>query len=176
VDPGYIKGYVPGLRENGGQYTHASVWVLMAQAARGNAAEVSRLLRMLNPANRSASTEGARRYRVEPYVLAADIYSGEGIAGRGGWTWYTGAAGWMYRAILESVLGVRVRGDELWLDPCVPDHWPGFEVELDLPGTFYLVRVERGSAQPLLDGKPVAGPAVPLLRDGRRHTVEFFLS
>jgi cyclic beta-1,2-glucan synthetase len=177
MDPGYIKGYLPGLRENGGQYTHAAVWVLIAEAMLGNRARVGELLRMLNPILRSASRDAARTYRVEPYVLAADIYSGPGLAQRGGWTWYTGAAGWMYRAVLEHVLGIQVGGEAMRIRPCVPDEWPQFEVTLQLDGAEYLVRMRRGGARMmlLLDGHPVAGDTVPLVRDGGRHLVEIEL-
>jgi cyclic beta-1,2-glucan synthetase len=178
VDPGYIKGYLPGLRENGGQYTHAAIWVLMAQAMLGRQQQVGELLRMLNPVRRAATQDGAKTYRVEPYVIAADIYSGSGIAQRGGWTWYTGAAGWMYRAVLEQVLGIRVSGDVLRVVPCVPADWPEFEVSLQLPQVDYVVRMKRGPvkvASLLLDGAPVAGNAVILQRDQRRHVLELTL-
>jgi cyclic beta-1,2-glucan synthetase len=178
VDPGYIKGYLPGLRENGAQYTHAAVWVLIAEAMLGRSAQVGDLLRMLNPVHRSANAEGVRTYRVEPYVLAADIYSGAGIACRGGWTWYTGAAGWMYRAVLEHVLGIRVRGDTLQLAPCVPPEWPGFEVQLKLRDADYTVRMQRGEEELprlLLDGAPVAGDSLAILRDQQPHLVEIIL-
>jgi cyclic beta-1,2-glucan synthetase len=177
MDPGYIKGYLPGLRENGGQYTHAAVWVLIAEAMLGNSRRVGELLRMLNPVLRSASRDTAETYRVEPYVLAADIYSGPGLAQRGGWTWYTGAAGWMYRAVLEHVLGIQVGGEALRIRPCVPAEGPDFEVTLQLDGAEYLVRMRRGGARPrlLLDGYPVAGDAVPVIRDGGQHLVEIEL-
>ena len=174
VDPGYIKGYLPGLRENGGQYTHAAIWVLMAEAARGNGAAVARLLRMLNPAHRAVDKESAGHYRVEPYVLAADIYHSDENAGRGGWTWYTGAAGWMYRAVLEYVLGIRIRDNLLHVQPCMPDGWQDFQVELELERCSYVVRVERSTqadAGWLVDGAPFTGVAVPLADDGGRHVV-----
>jgi cyclic beta-1,2-glucan synthetase len=178
-DPGYIRGYLPGLRENGGQYTHAAIWVLMAEAALGRSAQVGRLLRMLNPIHRSDSPESMARYRVEPYVLAADIYSGAGIEQRGGWTWYTGAAGWMYRAVLEHVLGIRISGDKLRLKPCIPDDWNGFEVKLDLPGVDCRVVVTRSATatqQLLLDGTPVAGDTITLAADHRPHHIELQLA
>jgi cellobiose phosphorylase len=178
LDPGYIKGYLPGLRENGAQYTHAAIWVLMAEAMLGRKSQVGELLRILNPVRRGDSRGGARAYRVEPYVLAADIYSSSGIAGRGGWTWYTGAAGWMYRVVLEQVLGIQVRADMLRIAPCVPDGWPEFEVSLKLGAAYYEVRMKRGnvaSQEMLFDGAPVAGDAVPVLRDGSVHVLELTL-
>jgi cyclic beta-1,2-glucan synthetase len=144
----------------------------------GRQQQVGELLRMLNPVRRAATQDGAKTYRVEPYVIAADIYSGSGIAQRGGWTWYTGAAGWMYRAVLEQVLGIRVSGDVLRVVPCVPADWPEFEVSLQLPQVDYVVRMNRGPvkvASLLLDGAPVAGNAVILQRDQRRHVLELTL-
>ncbi len=175
MDPGYIKGYLPGLRENGGQYTHAAVWVLIAEAMLGHHERVSELLTMLNPIRRSDSMASASLYRVEPYVLAADIYSGAGIAQRGGWTWYTGAAGWMYRAVLEHVLGIQINGDTLRVAPCVPQDWPEFEAALKLDGAQYLVRMRRKGATTalLVDGAAVAGDTV--IRDGNQHVVELNL-
>ncbi len=176
TDPGYIKGYLPGLRENGGQYTHAAIWVLIAEAMLGNEERVAGLLEMLNPVNRSATQASTRIYRVEPYVLAADIYSGTGIAQRGGWTWYTGAAGWMYRAVLEYVLGITASAESLRITPCVPPEWADFEVNLRLPGADYVVRMRRRESRALLlDGEAVAGDAVPIRRDGARHIVEIHL-
>jgi len=179
-DPGYIRGYLPGLRENGGQYTHAAIWVLMAEAALGRSAQVGRLLRMLNPVHRSATPESMSRYRVEPYVLAADIYSGADIGQRGGWTWYTGAAGWMYRAVLEHVLGISISGNQLRVTPCMPDDWNGFEVKLDLPGIDCRIVVTRSTdtaaRQLLLDGAPVAGDTITLAADQRPHRIELKLT
>jgi cyclic beta-1,2-glucan synthetase len=174
VDPGYIKGYLPGLRENGGQFTHAAMWVLMAQAALKDQDQVATLLEMLNPIRRSDSPEQALKYRVEPYVLASDVYSGGSLSQRGGWTWYTGAAGWFYRAILESVLGVRLRDDRLHIDPCVPSTWDAFEVAITRPGIDYRVQMQRvpaGEEGLLFDGVRTTGNSVPLLRDGQTHTV-----
>ncbi len=174
MDPGYIKGYLPGLRENGGQFTHAAIWVLMAQASLKDGDRVAQLLEMLNPVNRSATQDGARTYRVEPYVLASDIYSGGELSKRGGWTWYTGAAGWFYRAILEYVLGLRFSADSLLVVPCVPPGWDGFEVAVRLPGLDYAIQMQRGRAGEsalLFDGARMAGNAVPLVRDSQRHTV-----
>jgi cyclic beta-1,2-glucan synthetase len=174
-DPGYIQSYLPGLRENGGQYTHAAVWVLMAQAMLGNAAQVGVLLDMLNPIRRSDSRTSVQAYRVEPYVVAADIYSNAQQARRGGWTWYTGAAGWFYRAILESVLGINIRGDSLVLSPCIPPHWNDFEVTLrttDIDYRITAVRVRRPQESGIeLDGNPFNSRELPLYRDGRRHLV-----
>jgi cellobiose phosphorylase len=176
VDPGYIKGYLPGLRENGGQYTHAAIWVLMAQAMLRNHEAVGELLKILSPLRHSTSTDEARLYRVEPYVVAADVYAGDKLAGRGGWTWYTGAAAWFYRVVLEQVVGIRIVGDTLRIDPCIPKDWPDFEVALKQPMLDYLVQVSRGTAASIsVDGEPLAGESVTLLRDQRRHVVRVTL-
>ncbi|HEV7432851.1 MAG TPA: hypothetical protein VGN77_07400, partial [Steroidobacteraceae bacterium] len=128
LDPGYIKGYPPGLRENGGQYTHAAAWCVIAFAKLGQGDKAAELFSMLNPINRTSTRTGLRCYKVEPYVVAADVYSVPPWVGRGGWTWYTGAAGWLYRAAIESILGFNKRGNELMLAPCIPKSWPRFEI------------------------------------------------
>jgi len=189
-DPGYIKGYVAGVRENGGQYTHAALWVVRAFAELGRNDRVARLLEMLTPVHHTRSTRDVARYRVEPYVVAADVYAAAPHVGRGGWTWYTGSSGWMYRVVLESLLGMRVeRGDTLVLSPCVPDEWPGFRIRYRVPdaaaATTYTVEARnpdargRGVAAATLDGKAVVvehGVArLPLARDGVAHRVELVL-
>jgi cyclic beta-1,2-glucan synthetase len=133
-DPGYIKGYVPGIRENGGQYTHAALWVVRALAELGRRDRAAHLLEMLSPMTRGKTEERVSVYRVEPYVVAADVYGVEPHLGRGGWTWYTGSAAWMYRVGLESILGFRLEGgDRLRIRPCIPDAWPDFRITYRLP-------------------------------------------
>jgi cyclic beta-1,2-glucan synthetase len=177
-DPGYIRGYLPGVRENGGQYTHGVLWAVRALAANGRTERAARLLEMLSPATRGGTPANAARYMVEPYVIAADVYGVEPHVGRGGWTWYTGSAGWMFRIALESVLGVDVHeGRELRLTPCIPDDWPAFRVRLRLPeGTMYVIEVSRGAREITLDGAEGRANGgtliVPLLRDGREHHVQ----
>jgi len=181
-DPGYIKGYPPGVRENGGQYTHAAVWAVMATAALGDGNRASELFAMLNPICRSRTPADVSRYQVEPYAIAADVYAEPPHVGRGGWTWYTGSAGWMYRAGLESILGVKLRGDRLSLEPCVPREWPGYEVTLRHRSARYAIRIEnpdrvtRGIARVEVDGAIVV-PRAPfaLLDDGREHHVRVVL-
>jgi cyclic beta-1,2-glucan synthetase len=181
-DPGYIKGYLPGIRENGGQYTHAAAWVVMAFAALGNGDLAGELLGLLNPIAPTSSRAGLHRYKVEPYVTPGDVYSVEPLAGRGGWTWYTGSAGWLYRAATESVLGLRVEGEGLRIDPCIPRRWPGFQIDFrDDGNTLYAISVEnphgvcRGVAEVSLDGKPLSSGEIPRLRDGSRHAVRVLL-
>src|SRR5579859_461016 len=177
LDPGYIKGYPPGIRENGGQYTHAALWTVMAFAALGEGDKASALLSMLNPINHAGSRADLHRYKVEPYVVAADIYSVAPHAGRGGWTWYTGAAGWMQRAGTESILGLRRRGEFLYLDPCIPREWTGFSLSLRQGASRYEIRVEnpaglqRGIGMATFDGKPIPERPVRVLLvdDGADH-------
>ncbi|WP_255505436.1 GH36-type glycosyl hydrolase domain-containing protein [Alkalisalibacterium limincola] len=141
-DPGYIRGYVPGVRENGGQYTHAAVWAAMAFAKLGDARSAWEVARMINPVNHTRDAAGVARYRVEPYVMAADVYAVAPHTGRGGWTWYTGSAGWMYRMMIESLLGLRRIDDVMHLEPCVPPDWPGFGMDYRHGGTRYRIKVE----------------------------------
>ena len=129
LDPGYIKGYLPGVRENGGQYTHAAIWSMLAFAALGDGDKAGELFAILNPINHASTRAGVHRYKVEPYVVAADIYAEPPHVGRGGWTWYTGSAGWMYRAGIEWMLGFRLRGTRLYLDPCIPRTWRSFKID-----------------------------------------------
>ena len=177
-DPGYIKSYPPGIRENGGQYTHAAIWSVIAYAMLGEGDQAGELLRMLNPIKRTTSRTGVYAYKVEPYVLAADIYSEAPHARRGGWTWYTGASGWFYRAGLESVLGLQVRGERLLLEPCIPRAWQSFSMSYRHGSSVYQIQVDnpngamRGIASLALDGvTQVPGDGISLLDDGKQHEV-----
>jgi cyclic beta-1,2-glucan synthetase len=179
--PGYIKGYVPGVRENGGQYTHAALWVVMAHALLGRGDTAHELLSFINPINRSANRDAVKRYRVEPYAVAADIYSAKQHLGRGGWTWYTGAAGWMYRVTLEHVLGIRREGRYLRVEPCVPAAWPGYRVTLRTSGSEYVIEVENSAGTPsavrslTLDGHAVDGGKILIAGGSGRHDVRVVL-
>lgn len=181
LEPGYIKGYVAGVRENGGQYTHAAAWVIKAFAMLGQGDKAGELFHMINPINHARTPIECTVYKVEPYVVAADVYSVSPQAGRGGWTWYTGAAGWMYRVGLEDILGFRVQGDKLFLNPCVPRNWPGFEINYRYVNTCYHIVVENphgvngGVKEIILDGQPVTG-GVPLVNDGKTHRVQVVLA
>ncbi|MEJ2541937.1 MAG: phosphorylase, partial [Gemmatimonadota bacterium] len=182
LDPGYIKGYVPGIRENGGQYTHAAIWSVVAFAMLGEGDKATELFNLLNPIHHARGLEDLHRYKVEPYAVAADVYSEPPHEGRGGWTWYTGAAGWLYRAGLEWILGFQKRGSALCIDPCVPREWKGFEIAYRHGDTAYRITVEnprgvcRGVSQVSLDGTILQGGAlVPLVDDGGRHQVRVVL-
>jgi cyclic beta-1,2-glucan synthetase len=148
LDPGYIKGYVPGVRENGGQYTHAAIWAAMAFAQLGDRTRAWELFDIINPINHARTPADVATYKVEPYVIAADVYAVSPHVGRGGWTWYTGSAGWMYRLIVESLLGLRLEGETLHIEPCLPADWDGFKLSYRYRETRYQIvghsRVSRG--------------------------------
>jgi cyclic beta-1,2-glucan synthetase len=181
LQPGYIKGYVPGIRENGGQYTHAATWVVQAMALLGQGSQAVALFDLLNPINHAATPDAVARYKVEPYVVAADVYGVSPHVGRGGWTWYTGSAGWLYRAGLETILGFRLEGDRLRLEPCVPASWPGYEITYRRGSATYRIRVEnphgaeRGISSVTLDGWACADGVIQLTDDGGPHEVVVIL-
>jgi cellobiose phosphorylase len=176
-DPGYIKGYLPGVRENGAQYTHAALWAVLATAMAGDGERAFALFQLINPLERTRTPKGVATYRTEPYAVAADVYSAEGQVGRGGWTWYTGSASWMYRVGLEAVLGFTRRGERFRIDPRVPAVWPEFRLEYRYGEAVYEVVVERphearaGAQEVVLDGRAVEGEWIELVDDGARHAV-----
>ncbi len=187
-DPGYIKGYPPGIRENGGQYTHGSIWSIFAWAKLGDGDKAGELFEILNPIRHADTAEAIERYKVEPYVSCADVYAVAPLIGRGGWTWYSGSAGWLYRAGLEAVLGFNVRGDHVLIDPCIPKAWPSFSIEYRYRSSRYIIEIEnphgvsRGIAKIELDGVAVtgiptltSGAPVPLNDDGAEHRVHIVL-
>ena len=181
MNPGYIKGYLPGVRENGGQYTHAAVWAAMAYAALGDGARAWELERMINPVNHSSSPEKIRAYKVEPYVMAADVYSLPPHTGRGGWTWYSGSAGWMYRLIVESLLGLSLEGDRLRVEPQLPGDWPAFTMRYRYRETVYHISVVRAPGETArtsvtLDGTAQQDRTIPLVDDRGEHRVEVMVS
>jgi cyclic beta-1,2-glucan synthetase len=180
-DPGYVKGYLPGIRENGGQYTHAAIWTAMAFARLGDGDRVGELLAMLNPISHTTTRTGLHRYKVEPYVIAGDVYSVAPHIGRGGWTWYTGSAAWFHRAGLESFLGFRLRGDCFSIEPCLPRHWKSYEIDFRDGDTLYRITVENpkslsgGPALVELDGAAVPEKRIARTKDGKTHTVRVVL-
>jgi cyclic beta-1,2-glucan synthetase len=183
LDPGYIKGYPPGIRENGGQYTHAALWSVMAFATLGEGDKAAALFALLNPINHAHTRADVHKYKVEPYVVAADVYAMPPHVGRGGWTWYTGSAGWMQRAGIEGILGLRIHGATLHLDPCIPRAWPGFEVALRFGTARYEIRVEnadgvqRGIAFASIDDTVIEERPLRLqmLDDGGTHRLQVCL-
>jgi cellobiose phosphorylase len=177
LDPGYIRGYVPGVRENGGQYTHGAIWAVMAYAALGDSARAWELLGMINPVNHARSRDGAAIYKVEPYVVAADVYGVKPHTGRGGWTWYTGSAGWMYRLTVESLLGLTLEVDRLHVAPCIPADWKAFKISYRYRDTVYRVAVLQtrdgpGKISMTVDGVAQQDNAIVLVDDRREHLVE----
>jgi cyclic beta-1,2-glucan synthetase len=181
LDPGYIKGYPPGIRENGGQYTHAALWSVIAFATLGEGDKAHGLFSLLNPITHASDRASADRYRVEPYVVAGDVYAEAAHVGRGGWTWYTGSAGWMYRAGLEWLLGFRVRGESLVIDPCIPRSWPRFEIAFRYRSARYTVVVEnpqglsRGVSRVTVDGADTDPGPLKLADDGTTHSIRVVL-
>jgi cyclic beta-1,2-glucan synthetase len=176
-DPGYIKGYLPGVRENGAQYTHAALWAVLATAMQGDGDRALELFQLINPLERTRTADGVATYRAEPYVVAADVYSAEGNVGRGGWTWYTGSASWMYRVGLEAILGFTREGDRFRIDPRVPSGWPELGLEYRFGRATYRVTVAepgraRAGAQVVeMDGEVLESEWVALVDDGRAHQV-----
>jgi cyclic beta-1,2-glucan synthetase len=185
LNPGYIKGYVPGVRENGGQYTHAAIWAAMAFAQLGDSERAWELLRMINPVLHGLSAETIATYKVEPYVIAADVYAVAPHVGRGGWSWYTGSAGWMYRLITESLLGIRLEVDKLYFAPCLPKEWPSFQMQYRFRQTTYHIEVTQITSpintssheiSIMLDGNACTEAVVILVDDGEMHTVKVTIS
>jgi cellobiose phosphorylase len=178
LDPGYIKGYIPGVRENGGQYTHGAIWTAMAFALMGENDHAWELFSLLNPIHHGATPEQIDTYKVEPYVVAADVYAVAPHTGRGGWTWYTGSAGLMYRLLIETLLGVNLEGDQLRLTPRMPKSWTSYKIHYRFRQTVYHITITRLDAdtedanQLLLDGKELAAKTVPLIDDHQEHFVE----
>ncbi|MCC6793795.1 MAG: cyclic beta 1-2 glucan synthetase [Candidatus Hydrogenedentes bacterium] len=175
-NPGYIKGYLPGVRENGGQYTHAAIWTIMAFAKVGDAARAWQLFSLINPIRHGASLDDIKKYKVEPYVVAADVYSAAPHTGRGGWTWYTGSAGWMYRLILESLLGITRHGNSLQIKPCLPAPWDEYRIHYRFYGTQYHIEFHSAAhgsrvARIVVDGEEQREPVVQLLDDHQDHQV-----
>ncbi len=176
-NPGYIRGYIPGVRENGGQYTHGAIWAVLALTKMGEGDKAMELFNMLNPINHSRTNTEVAKYKVEPYVMAADVYAVQPNVGRGGWTWYTGAAGWMYQVAIEGILGIKINNDKLTLTPCVPDHWQEYSITYRYKSANYSIRVylkhqDKQSIE--VDGNKLDSFPVVLKDDGQSHTIEIF--
>lgn len=177
LNPGYIKGYVPGVRENGGQYTHAAIWMIMAFAAMRDKKKMWELLQMINPINHGGTHEGMMTYKVEPYVVAADVYAVSQHSGRGGWTWYTGSAGWLYQLIVDAVLGLKRRGAILQFDPCLPEEWGNVTIRYKYKTSLYIIQMIQESTdsteiEVMLDDEIQQGHSIMLADDGKEHDVK----
>jgi cyclic beta-1,2-glucan synthetase len=181
-DPGYIKGYPRGVRENGGQYTHAALWAIWAFAELGQDDRAMELFKLINPIYHADTPEKINRYRVEPYVVAADVYSVAPYIGRGGWTWYTGSASWMYRLGTEMILGLQRTGDRLHINPCVPNDWPEYQINYRFGKSLYHILVKnqenqtRDENQITMDGKELTEGFIPLSEDGKTHEILITIS
>ena len=181
LEPGYIKGYVPGVRENGGQYTHAALWTLIAFTMLGDGDKAGELFALLNPINHSSTRAGLHKYKVEPYVAAGDVYAEATHVGRGGWTWYTGSAGWMYRAAIESILGFYIEGNILKIEPCIPRFWREYEIKYRHDKTIYNIKVEnplsvcRGVVEVWLDNERLPENKISLADDEAEHHIKVIL-
>lgn len=182
MNPGYIKGYVPGVRENGGQYTHAAIWLVMAFALQGDNKKTWELLQMINPVNHGSDPTTVEQYRIEPYVIAADVYGVKEHKGRGGWSWYTGSSGWMYQLIIESFIGLQRKGNMLSFSPCLPVDWPSVKIKYRYNTARYNIELiqqhdqNSGDTKMILDGKEETGNSIVLKDDGQEHVVKIFLS
>jgi cellobiose phosphorylase len=181
MNPGYIKGYVPGVRENGGQYTHAAIWAAMAYAKLGDTNHAWELLTMINPINHAITPDEIAKYKVEPYVIAADVYAVAPHIGRGGWTWYTGSAGLMYRLIVESLLGLRLEIDKLFIVPCLPANWESFIVHYRYRETIYHITIKQitdidRKIWIMIDSAESDKDFIPLIDDRQEHSVEIRLA
>jgi cellobiose phosphorylase len=180
LNPGYIKGYVPGVRENGGQYTHAAIWGAMAFSKLKDNKKAWQIAKMINPIEHAKSFEDVVKYKVEPYVMAADVYALSPHAGRGGWTWYTGSAGWMYRLIIESLLGLKLETDKLYMEPCIPSDWTTYKIYYKFRETMYLIVVTQyHEGNPkltlLVDGAECQDNFIPLVDDRQEHLAEVII-
>ena len=180
MEPGYIKGYVPGVRENGGQYTHAAIWAGMAFAALGENERAWDVLNIVNPINHAGTPEEVEIYKVEPYVVASDIYAVDPHVGRGGWTWLSGSAAWLYRLIVESLLGLSIKQGKLRFSPCLPADWKEFKMSYRHRETLYRIVIrqtagEDGQTGMTLDGSTVQDREITLVNDQREHAVEVFV-
>ncbi len=181
LNPGYIKGYVPGVRENGGQYTHAATWVIKACAAMGDGNKAWELYHMINPINHTRTPIECNTYKVEPYVMAADVYAVNPHVGRGGWTWYTGTCGWMYRVGLESILGFKKENDKLIIDPCIPKEWKEYDIEYKYNKATYKIKVKnpegvnKNVKTISINGEETKDKYIPLIDDNKEYSVEIVL-
>jgi cellobiose phosphorylase len=177
LNPGYIKGYVPGVRENGGQYTHAAIWTAMAFAKSGDMRRAWEVFGIINPVNHSKTAEDREIYKAEPYVVAADVYGASPHIGRGGWTWYTGSAGWMYRLIIESLLGLRIEVDKLYIEPMAATEFKSFKLHYRFRESVYHISIflnedPTGQTRTIVDGNVSEEKGITLLDDGNEHFAE----
>lgn len=179
LEPGYIKAYLPGVRENGGQYTHSAIWAIIAQAILGLSDKALSSFKMINPIEHSNSNDKAMLYKVEPYVVAADVYGASNLLGRGGWTWYTGSSSWFYKAGIEYILGIKVKNGVLSIKPCVPSDWTEYRVRYEYKSSVYNIRVSNVSGSSAntvisfkVNGEEIEDKQIKLIDNGRIYEIE----
>lgn len=181
INVGYIKRYLPGIRENGGQYTHAAVWFAIAEAILGFGEKAVEFLKMINPITHTLGKEDCKKYKLEPYILPADIYSAGGLEGRGGWNWYTGASGWYIKAVIEFVIGFRIKEGYILIEPSVPKTWKEFGINYKYKTSNYIIKIKNpnekntGVTSFILDGEQVTEKMAKLQNDGKIHTIEIYM-
>jgi len=181
IEPGYIKAYLPGVRENGGQYTHAAIWAIIAFAKLGFGDKAVGYYRMINPIEHSRTEEMSRKYKVEPYVIPADIYSAEGMTGRGGWTWYTGSSSWFYKAGLENILGLNIKNNILKIEPCIPKEWKEYSIRYRYKTSVYNIKVKNlegkntGISKFIFNGKEIEEKQINLEDNGMTNEIEIIM-
>ena len=181
LEPGYIKAYIPGTRENGGQYTHGAIWTIIAESMLGFGDKAVEQFRMINPIEHSRTKEAANKYKVEPYVIAADIYSCKNLVGRGGWTWYTGSSSWMIKAGIEYILGLKINGNIMRIEPCISKEWKEYNIRYKFKSTIYNIKVHNPNEKNtevekvLLNGNEIEDKKIILKDDGRVYDVEIFM-
>ncbi len=181
INPGYIKGYASGMRENGGQYTHATIWYIMALAKLGFGDKAIEYLNMISPAEHSKTKQEADKYKIEPYVIPADVYSTKGLEGRGGWSWYTGSSGWFYKVVLESILGLNINNGRILFNPTISSKWKEYEIQYKYKTSIYNIKVfnynekNTGITKIIIDGKEAENKEINLLDDGKIYQIEIFM-
>lgn len=181
IEPGYIKSYLPGVRENGGQYTHAAMWVILAFTKLGFGDKALELYRMINPIEHSRTKDEARKYKVEPYVIPADIYSAENLSGRGGWTWYTGSSSWFYKIGIENILGLKIENKVLKIEPCIPKDWKEYSIKYRYKSSIYNIRVKNengkntGVEELYVNGQEISEKEIALNDNGGIYEIEVIM-
>lgn len=181
LDIGYIKNYLPGVRENGGQYTHGAVWLAIAEAILGFGDKAVEFLKIINPINHTLTKEDCKNYKLEPYILPADVYSANGLEGRGGWNWYTGASGWYFRALIEFVIGFKIRNNYIEIEPSIPKNWKEFGVNYKYKTSTYIIKIKNlnekntGVEKFILDGNEIIDKKAKLENDGKIHVIEIYM-
>jgi len=180
-NPGYVKAYPPGIRENGGQYTHAAIWLAIAEAMLGFGDKAVEFLEIINPIEHSKTKEEAKKYKLEPYVLEADIYSNKDLMGRGGWSWYTGSSSWYFKAVVEYILGLKIESGVLKIEPTIPKDWKEFEIQYKYKTTIYKIKVKNndgkntGVRKFVLNGEEVEDMQILLQDNGKIYNIEIFM-